>query len=117
MLSSTPCRAAQRTCWHLVRIVCRGRDVYIMGAANVGKSAFVRALIKEMSSSGSINYDSAALTRAKRLPVESAMPGTTLQTIPMQAFASGGLLYGEGACYVGVPVTGVCILLWCRCGF
>jgi nitric-oxide synthase len=24
----------------------RGRDVYVMGAANVGKSAFIRALVK-----------------------------------------------------------------------
>lgn len=32
--------------------VCRerkGRDVFVVGAANVGKSAFVRAMLKEMS--------------------------------------------------------------------
>ena len=28
----------------------RGRDIYILGAANVGKSAFVRALVRDMSS-------------------------------------------------------------------
>jgi len=27
----------------------KGRDVFVVGAANVGKSAFVRALLKEMS--------------------------------------------------------------------
>jgi len=27
--------------------------------------------------------------------VESAMPGTTLQTIELKAFASGGALFGE----------------------
>ena len=32
--------------------ICRerkGRDVFVVGAANVGKSAFVRAMLKEMS--------------------------------------------------------------------
>ena len=28
----------------------KGRDIYILGAANVGKSAFVRALVRDMSS-------------------------------------------------------------------
>lgn len=27
----------------------KGRDVFVVGAANVGKSAFVRAMLKEMS--------------------------------------------------------------------
>jgi nitric-oxide synthase len=27
----------------------KGRDVFVVGAANVGKSAFVRTLLKEMS--------------------------------------------------------------------
>lgn len=30
----------------------RSRDVYVVGAANVGKSAFVRAMLKEMARSG-----------------------------------------------------------------
>ena len=29
--------------------------------------------------------------------MESAMPGTTLQIIPLQAFESGGVLYGESS--------------------
>ena len=70
-----------------------GRDVYIMGAANVGKSAFVRAFVNEMSSMRSRQYDPLASTKSKRLPVESSMPGTTLSSIPLEVFATGGTLY------------------------
>lgn len=70
-----------------------GRDVYIMGAANVGKSSFVRALVKDMSSMKSRQYDPLAPGRSKHLPVESAMPGTTLRTIPLEVFSSGGTLF------------------------
>ncbi len=38
-------------------------------------------------------FDPAALARSKHLPVACAMPGTTLDLIPIEAFASGGLLY------------------------
>ncbi|CAK0756494.1 hypothetical protein CVIRNUC_002460 [Coccomyxa viridis] len=76
-----------------VRIERMGRDVYIMGAANVGKSAFVRAFVKEMSSFSSSQFDAAAVSTGRHLPVESAMPGTTLQIIPLEAFQSGGTLY------------------------
>ncbi|KAK9806106.1 hypothetical protein WJX72_001602 [[Myrmecia] bisecta] len=71
----------------------RGRDVFMLGAANVGKSAFVRALIQEMSRMTSVHFDPAAVGSSKHLPVESAMPGTTLSMIPLQTFASGGELY------------------------
>jgi len=70
-----------------------GRDVYIVGAANVGKSAFVRAFVKEMSSATSKQFDPMASTKAKRLPVESSMPGTTLSSIPLEVFQSGEVLY------------------------
>eukprot|EP00887_Chlorella_sp_A99_P005985 scaffold27.g5985.t1 len=70
----------------------RGRDVYVMGAANVGKSAFIRALVRDMASITSRQFDPRAAQRGKYLPVESAMPGTTLQLIPMDVFASGGVL-------------------------
>ena len=70
-----------------------GRDVYVMGAANVGKSSFVRALVKDMSSMKSRQYDPLAPGRSKHLPVESAMPGTTLRTIPLEVFSSGGTLF------------------------
>jgi nitric-oxide synthase len=70
-----------------------GRDVYIVGAANVGKSAFVRAFVKEMSSMSSRQFDPLAVEKSKRLPVESSMPGTTLSSIPLDVFQSGGTLY------------------------
>ena len=125
----------------------KGRDIYILGAANVGKSAFVRALVRDMSSwqvsgcsassaqwcpDGAVivarcaavgaqvglscaqqlcfcpgsdahmlrplqsgNFDAAAALQSRRLPVESAMPGTTLGLIQLKSFESGGCLYGE----------------------
>jgi nitric-oxide synthase, plant len=76
-----------------VRKARLGRDVYIMGAANVGKSSFVRALVKDMSSMSSRQYDPLAPQRVKHLPVESAMPGTTLKLIPLEVFSSGGTLF------------------------
>lgn len=62
----------------------KGRDVFVIGAANVGKSAFVRAMLREMSKFESANYDAAAQSNGKYLPVESAMPGTTLGFIALQ---------------------------------
>lgn len=89
--------------------ICRerkGRDVYVVGAANVGKSAFVRAMLKEMSKFEGGNYDAAAMAHSKYLPVESAMPGTTLGLIPLQAFETGGVLYGKHIiCHVGVGLV------------
>ena len=64
-----------------------GRDVYVMGAANVGKSTFIRAAMDELRSAG--NY----FAPAKRLPVASAMPGTTLGVIPLKAFEGKGVLF------------------------
>ena len=72
----------------------QGRDVHVIGAANVGKSAFVRALMQEMGSMGSRHFDAAAAEHRRWLPVESPMPGTTLGPIPLHAFASGGILFG-----------------------
>ena len=54
-----------------------------------------RAFVKEMSSSSSSQFDAAAVSTGRHLPVESAMPGTTLQIIPLEAFQSGGTLYGK----------------------
>ncbi|KAF5835958.1 hypothetical protein DUNSADRAFT_6623, partial [Dunaliella salina] len=71
----------------------KGRDVYVVGAANVGKSAFVRAMLKDMSLFDGGNFDPAARATGRYLPVESPMPGTTLGIIPLQAFVSGGTLY------------------------
>jgi len=71
----------------------KGRDVYVIGAANVGKSAFVRAALREMARGDGGNFDAAALAHGSRLPVESAMPGTTLGLIALRAFEAGGALY------------------------
>ena len=70
-----------------------GRDVFIVGAANVGKSAFTRAFVKEMSSMSSKQFDPLAISKSKRLPMESSMPGTTLSSIPLEVFQSGEKLY------------------------
>ena len=66
----------------------------------VGKSAFVRAMLRDMGQFDSANFDPAAMSNGRYLPVESAMPGTTLGIIPLQAFASGGTLYGASPCLV-----------------
>ncbi|CAI7857567.1 unnamed protein product, partial [Closterium sp. NIES-53] len=66
----------------------QGRDVYVLGAANVGKSAFICALLDEMAS-----RDIMAAAARRRRPVASAMPGTTLGPICLKAFTGGGDLY------------------------
>ncbi|CAI6004717.1 unnamed protein product [Closterium sp. NIES-65] len=58
------------------------------GAANVGKSAFICALLDEMAS-----RDIMAAAARRRRPVASAMPGTTLGPICLKAFSGGGDLY------------------------
>ena len=50
--------------------------------------------MREMRTATSPQFDPAALAAGRRLPVESAVPGTTLAPIPLRAFASGGVLYG-----------------------
>ena len=62
---------------------------------NLRSAILCRAFVKEMSSFGSSQFDAAAVSTGRHLPVESAMPGTTLQIIPLEAFESGGTLYGE----------------------
>lgn len=52
------------------------------------------AMHREMASFSSKHYDAAATLAARRLPVESAMPGTTLGVIAMDTFAAGGTLFG-----------------------
>lgn len=60
----------------------KGRDVYVLGAANVGKSMFIGALLEQLHGA-----------RLPRLPISSATPGTTLRTIPIDAFSGGSKLY------------------------
>lgn len=59
----------------------------------MGKSAFVRRMLKEMASMDSRHFDAKATQVGRRLPVESAMPGTTLGFVKLGAFSSGGALY------------------------
>lgn len=42
-----------------------------------------------MSSMSSRQFDPLALSRGRFLPVESSMPGTTLEVIPMEASLAG----------------------------
>ncbi|KAL1136314.1 hypothetical protein V6Z11_A12G231700 [Gossypium hirsutum] len=66
----------------------KGRDVYILGSANVGKSAFISALLKMMA-----QRDPAAAAAQKYKPIQSAVPGTTLGPIQIDPFLGGGKLY------------------------
>ncbi|ESQ45831.1 hypothetical protein EUTSA_v10010252mg [Eutrema salsugineum] len=66
----------------------KGRDVYILGAANVGKSAFINALLKTMA-----ERDPVAAAAQKYKPIQSAVPGTTLGPIQINAFLGGEKLY------------------------
>ncbi|KAK7263949.1 hypothetical protein RJT34_31549 [Clitoria ternatea] len=66
----------------------KGRDVYILGSANVGKSAFINALLKTMA----IN-DPAAASAQRYKPIQSAVPGTTLGPIQINPFLGGGKLF------------------------
>ncbi|KAJ0964292.1 hypothetical protein J5N97_029414 [Dioscorea zingiberensis] len=66
----------------------KGRDVYILGSANVGKSAFINALLKLMG-----EKDPVAAAAQKYKPIQSAVPGTTLGPIQIEAFQGGGKLF------------------------
>ncbi|XP_057544363.1 putative nitric oxide synthase [Amaranthus tricolor] len=66
----------------------KGRDVYILGSANVGKSAFINAMLMMMG-----EKDPVAAAAQKYKPIQSAVPGTTLGPIPIDAFFGGGKLY------------------------
>jgi nitric-oxide synthase len=64
-----------------------GRDVVVVGAANVGKSTFIRAALAAMRAQGDLAAPD------KRLPLASPMPGTTLGVIPLRAFRGEGTLF------------------------
>ncbi|KAF5760072.1 putative nitric-oxide synthase (NADPH) [Helianthus annuus] len=66
----------------------KGRDVYILGAANVGKSAFINAILKMLS-----DKDPVAAMARKYKPIQSAVPGTTVGPIQINAFLGGGKVY------------------------
>ena len=60
-------------------------------------------LCREMSQGNTRYFQAPAKAQSGQLPVESAMPGTTLGTIQLQAFTSGGALYGEGISSAHLP--------------
>ncbi|GAB4825916.1 nitric oxide associated protein 1 [Ancistrocladus abbreviatus] len=66
----------------------KGRNVYILGSANVGKSAFINALLMMMA-----RKDPVAAAAQKYKPIQSAVPGTTLGPIQIDAFLGGEKLY------------------------
>ncbi|KAF3617174.1 putative nitric oxide synthase [Capsicum annuum] len=59
-----------------------------LGSANVGKSAFITALLNTMS-----YKDPVAASARKYKPIQSAVPGTTLGPIAIDAFLGGEKLY------------------------
>ncbi|XP_038683754.1 NO-associated protein 1, chloroplastic/mitochondrial [Tripterygium wilfordii] len=71
-----------------IQLEKKGRDVYILGSANVGKSAFINALLHVMA-----QRDPVAAVAQRYKPIQSAVPGTTLGPIQIDAFLGGGKLY------------------------
>ena len=65
-----------------ISIERKGRDTFVVGAANVGKSRFISALLEEMNGAS-----------ARYMPISSATPGTTLGLLPISAFGGGSQLY------------------------
>ena len=60
----------------------KGRDTFVLGAANVGKSLFIGSFL-----------ETALGGRGKRLPISSATPGTTLKLIGIDCFEGGSMLF------------------------
>jgi nitric-oxide synthase len=60
----------------------KGRDTFILGAANVGKSLFVGSFLEQ-----------ALGGKGRRLPISSATPGTTLRLIGLDCFEGGSMLF------------------------
>ena len=46
----------------------KGRDVYVLGSANVGKSTFIRAALKAMREGGTSASPRSACRRRRRCP-------------------------------------------------
>ena len=62
--------------------------------------------MQEMSLVTSLNFEPLAAANVRQLPVESAMPGTTLRLIPLRIFNSSSTLYGMHPCPPS-PVAGL----------
>ncbi|XP_030934143.1 NO-associated protein 1, chloroplastic/mitochondrial-like isoform X3 [Quercus lobata] len=65
-----------------------GMFTFWLGSANVGKSAFINALLKMIG-----QKDPVAAAAQKYKPIQSAVPGTTLGPIQINAFLGGGKLF------------------------
>jgi len=86
-----------------VRAICtqrKGRDVFVLGAANVGKSMFIKAMLKQLAI-----RDPSVLALARRQPIASATPGTTLGIIPIDAFSGGSKLHDTPGVHLHHRVT------------
>ncbi|GAU27613.1 hypothetical protein TSUD_270020 [Trifolium subterraneum] len=83
-----PEREKGKRCLHSGKSLNWKSHMLKQGSANVGKSAFINALLKTMAFNDPV---AAAAQRYK--PVQSAVPGTTLGPIPINAFLGGGKLY------------------------
>jgi GTP-binding protein EngB required for normal cell division len=60
----------------------------LQGSANVGKSAFISAMLRTMA-----YKDPVAAAAQKYKPIQSAVPGTTLGPIQIEAFLGGGVRF------------------------
>ena len=67
-----------------------GRDLFLVGAANVGKSRFLSALLEycPLPAAG------------MRKPISSATPGTTLDLVKLDVFSGGSSLYDTPGIHV-----------------
>jgi len=59
----------------------KSKDVFVVGAANAGKSMFITRLLEQLE----IRYPEGGIERCE-VPVISQTPGTTLGMIPLRAF-------------------------------
>eukprot|EP00977_Amphora_coffeiformis_P026852 scaffold31109_cov175-Amphora_coffeaeformis.AAC.6 len=71
----------------------RGRDIFVVGAANVGKSTLVQRLAQEITPNIYLRDKRTAVKRKKKMTTElhvtaSHLPGTTLQAVRVPCFAS-----------------------------
>ena len=77
-----------------IMIERKGRDTFVLGAANVGKSLFVGSFLEH-----------ALGARTKRLPISSPTPGTTLKLIGIDCFDGGSMLFDTPGLHLAHRLT------------